>query len=56
MSDDREEDEYYKAKWLKGWERYEKVRKLNPEEYATLYHKNIVTGIPFDTLVDELEG
>jgi hypothetical protein len=35
--------------------RYEKVRCLNPREFAALYESNIRDGTPFDTLVDALE-
>ncbi len=35
--------------------RYEKLRKLNPRQFAELYGVNLNTGKPFDELVDELE-
>lgn len=35
--------------------RYEKLRKLNPRQFAELYNINLKTGKPFDELVDELE-
>jgi len=38
----------------KSHARYEIVRKLNVQQFAELYQKNIKTGIPFDDLVDEL--
>ena len=34
--------------------RYETVRKLNAEQFAQLFRKNIETGVHFDVLVDEL--
>lgn len=34
--------------------RYEAVRKLNVQQFADLYLRNIGTGTPFDQLVDEL--
>ena len=34
--------------------RYEKLRKLNAEQFALLCRANINTGIHFDTLVDAL--
>mgnify|MGYP003494402279 CR=1 FL=1 len=37
-----------------GSARYEKLRKLNAEQFALLYRANINTGIHFDTLVDAL--
>ena len=41
--------------WRKGYERYEKLRKLNPNDFANLFYKNLELGKPFDTLVDEIE-
>lgn len=35
--------------------RYEKVRKMNPVQFADLYHENIATGVYFDVLVDDLD-
>lgn len=37
-----------------GCDRYETVRLLNPRQFAELYDKKIKTGIPFDTLVDQM--
>jgi hypothetical protein len=37
-----------------GHDRYETVRLLNPRQFAEIYEKNIKTGIPFDTLVDQM--
>jgi len=37
-----------------GHDRYETVRLLNPRQFAEIYDKNIKTGIPFDTLVDQM--
>lgn len=38
----------------KGAERYESVRKLNAQQFAEIYRKNIETGAPFDQLIDDL--
>lgn len=35
--------------------RYEKLRKLSPNQFAELYDANLKTGKSFDELVDELE-
>lgn len=35
-------------------ERYEKVRKLNVVQFKKLYDQSIITGQPFDWLVDGL--
>jgi len=37
-----------------GHDRYEKLRRLSPMQFHELYDRNIKTGKPFDTLVDEL--
>ena len=37
-----------------GWQRYEKVRKLNPAQFADLWKENLTTGVHFDILVDQL--
>lgn len=37
-------------------ERYEKLRRLNVQQFAELYKRNISEGIPFDDLVDQLEA
>ncbi len=34
--------------------RYEMVRTLNPRQFSDIYRKNLETGIPFDTLIDEM--
>ena len=39
-----------------GFERYEAVRKLNANEFAELYRRNIASGIAFDDLVDALRS
>ena len=39
-----------------GYIRYEKLRLLNPREYAELSRKNLAGEGLFDDLVDELEG
>ena len=38
-----------------GLHRYEAVRKLNVQQFADLYLRNIEDGVPFDQLVDELK-
>jgi hypothetical protein len=35
-------------------DRYEKLRRLSPKEFHDLYDKNLNSGTPFDTLVDQL--
>ena len=37
-----------------GHDRYEKLRRLSPMQFHELYDRNIKTGKPFDTLLDEL--
>jgi hypothetical protein len=37
-----------------GHDRYEKLRRLSPKEFHDLYDKNLNSGTPFDTLVDQL--
>ena len=37
-----------------GWQRYEKVRKLNPHQFTEIWKKNLATGVHFDKLIDEL--
>jgi hypothetical protein len=44
------EREEYKV----GYNRYEKLRQLSPAQFAELYKKNLTSGTPFDTLVDQL--
>jgi hypothetical protein len=44
------EREEYKV----GYDRYEKLRRLSPAQFAELYKKNLTSGIHFDTLVDQL--
>ena len=39
-----------------GYLRYEKLRLLNTHKYAELSKRNLTERIPFDDLVDELEG
>jgi len=36
-----------------GWQRYEKVRKLNPRQFTELFMSTL-DGKPFDEMVDEL--
>lgn len=35
--------------------RYEKVRKLNPQQFKDIYEQNIKTGDRFDDLIDRLK-
>ncbi|MFZ2404413.1 MAG: hypothetical protein WAW41_04700 [Methylobacter sp.] len=37
-----------------GNDRYEKIRRLTPLQFSSLYQRNLEFGIPFDELVDEL--
>jgi hypothetical protein len=37
-----------------GHDRYEKLRRLSPVQFSALYKKNLISGIPFDKLVDQL--
>jgi hypothetical protein len=37
-----------------GYDRYEKLRRLSPMQFHDLYDKNLNSGTPFDTLVDQL--
>ena len=32
---------------------YEKLRRMNPQEFTELYRKNISTGVAFDELLDK---
>jgi hypothetical protein len=62
-------DEQYKSSYIKqleeelmerdkykiGHDRYEKLRRLNLEQFKELYLKNLRTGENFDTLVDQLK-
>jgi len=34
--------------------RYEKVRRLNVQEFSDVFLENLKTGIPFDELIDRL--
>lgn len=38
-----------------GYERYEKLRKLNPMQFTTLHKRAIKENIKFDELVDDLK-
>lgn len=42
--------------YKKGYERYEKLRKLNPRQFFDLYSESIKSGKRFDDFVDELDG
>jgi hypothetical protein len=35
-------------------DRYEKITKLTPLQFQTIYQRNLQFGIPFDELIDEL--
>jgi hypothetical protein len=37
-----------------GNDRYEKIRRLTPLQFSSIYQRNVEFGIPFDELVDEL--
>jgi regulator of replication initiation timing len=37
-----------------GYDRYEKLRRSTPAQFAELYKKNLTSGVSFDTLVDQL--
>lgn len=39
----------------RGHNRYEKVRKLTPSQFETLWMRNLYKRIPFDDLVDGLD-
>lgn len=39
-----------------GNARYEKVRKLNPQQFTDLYSYNIFSAIPFDKIIDDFDG
>lgn len=40
------------AELEKSHERYEKVRRMNPQQFIAIYLSNLQTGVPFDDLVD----
>lgn len=42
------------ARWKQGYERYEKIRKLNAENFKQLFKKALEENKRFDDLVDEL--
>src|SRR3990167_1363593 len=42
--------------WRMGFERYEKLRRLNPREFSALWEEALESGKHFDELVDELPG
>jgi len=39
---------------MKGYKRYEKVRRLHPFGFDRIWTETTANGIPFDQLVDEL--
>jgi hypothetical protein len=51
-------DEYameYLRRMEIGAQRYEKLRRLNAQQFADLFKAHISGNIPFDTMVDQLE-
>lgn len=40
--------------YVLGHDRYEYIRTLSPLEFREIYFRNLTTGVPFDTIVDEL--
>lgn len=38
----------------KGNERYETARKMNPQQWADAWMLNIMTGKPFDEIIDDM--
>lgn len=42
-------------KFEPGYRRYEKLRRLNVQQFQALFKKNLETGVAFDELVDALE-
>lgn len=42
------------AELEKAHARYEKVRRLNPQQFIALHMSNVDTGVSFDELVDRL--
>ncbi|MGZ8907302.1 MAG: hypothetical protein ACXW1U_16470 [Methylobacter sp.] len=49
-----EQSYHDKEKWRQGFNRYEKLRKLDPRRFEELYRENLRTNTPFDELVDRL--
>ena len=45
----------YAGRIKRGYDRYEKIRKLNPRQFAELHKKWFLSGRTFDEIVDELE-
>jgi hypothetical protein len=43
------------AEYKLGLKRYEKLRRLSIQAFSDLWIRNMTEGIPFDTLVDQLE-
>jgi hypothetical protein len=43
-------------KQLKGYQRYETVRKMSLRAFGEAYHENLSSGKPFDEIIDELYG
>ena len=45
----------YSKRIKTGYDRYEKIRKLNLRQFAELHKKWFLSGRTFDEIVDELE-
>ena len=45
----------YAGRIKRGYDRYEKIRKLNLRQFAELHKKWFLSGRTFDEIVDELE-
>ena len=45
----------YAGRIKRGYDRYEKIRKLNPRQFTELYKKWFLSGRTYDEIVDELE-
>lgn len=43
------------AKFESGYRRYEKLRRLNVQQFQALFKKNLETGVAFDDLIDALD-
>lgn len=39
-----------------GHNRYETVRRMNPQQWADAYHQNLETGKPFDEIIDGINA
>ena len=43
-----------RERWIKGHDRYEVARLMNPGQWADACRLNVTTGKPFDQIIDEL--